>query len=163
MGGDHRAGGSCLETDSSLDAKHSHVQQKFATPNPFRLNTQRVTSRFEAMPLKPVTAAQAYPRFFAVVQRIPRGRVASYAQVANAAGLPGRARMVGRALGDATASPTLPWHRVINAQGRIALPKSSAAYAEQKSRLVAEGVSFDGERVSFARYGWTRSAAPVLD
>lgn len=115
------------------------------------------------MPLKPVTAADAYPRIFAVVKRIPRGRVVSYAQVAQAADLPGRARMVGRALGDAGASPKLPWHRVINAQGRIALPKSSAAYFEQKSRLIAEGVCFDGDRVSFSRYGWKRNAAPVLD
>lgn len=117
----------------------------------------------EVMPLKPVTAAEAYPRIFAVVKRIPRGRVASYAQVAHAAGLPGRARMVGRALADAGAGPKLPWHRVINAQGRIALPKSSASYVEQKSRLVAEGVIFSGDRVSFARYGWKRTAAPVLD
>lgn len=115
------------------------------------------------MPPHPITAAEAYPKIWAVVRRIPRGKVASYAQVAYAAGLPGRARMVGRALADAGASAKLPWHRVINAQGRIALPASSEAYVEQKSRLVAEGVSFSGERVSFARHGWTRGAAPVLD
>lgn len=115
------------------------------------------------MPLKPIATAEAYPLIFAVIRRIPRGRVASYAQVAQAAGLPGRARMVGRALGDASASPKLPWHRVINARGRIALPKSSEAYVEQRSRLIAEGVCFDGDRVSFARHGWQRGAAPVLD
>lgn len=115
------------------------------------------------MATKPVTAAEAYPRIWEVVRRIPRGRVLSYTQVAYAAGLPGRARMVGRALADAGASAKLPWHRVINAQGRIALPRSSQAYVEQKSRLVAEGVIFSGDRVSFARYGWTRGAAPVLD
>lgn len=115
------------------------------------------------MPAKPVTAAEAYPRIWAVVRRIPRGRVVSYAQVAFAAGLPGRARMVGRALADAGASTRLPWHRVINAQGRIALPMSSEAYVEQKTRLVAEGVIFSKERVSFERYGWKRGVAPVLD
>lgn len=115
------------------------------------------------MPSPPITAAEAYPRIWAVVRQIPRGRVASYAQVAHAAGLPGRARMVGRALSDAGASAKLPWHRVINAQGRIALPKSSEAYIEQKTRLVAEGLCFDGDRLSFARYGWKRGAAPVLD
>lgn len=114
------------------------------------------------MPLKPITSAEAFPRIFAVVKKIPRGRVASYAQVAHAAGLPGRARMVGRALADAGASIKLPWHRVVNAQGRIALPKSSEAYVEQKSRLVAEGVIFSADRVSFASYGWKQSAAPVL-
>lgn len=115
------------------------------------------------MPSPPVTAAEAYPRIWAVVRGIPRGRVASYAQVAYAAGLPGRARMVGRALSDAGANAKLPWHRVINAQGCIALPKSSEAYVEQKSRLIAEGVLFEGDRVSFARYGWKRGIAPVLD
>lgn len=114
--------------------------------------------------LRKVTVSQAYPRIWAVVRRIPRGKVASYAQVAFAAGLPGRARMVGRALADAGASAKLPWHRVINAQGRIALPRSSEACVEQKRRLVAEGVIFSsGGRVSFERYGWKRGAAPVLD
>ena len=115
------------------------------------------------MPSKPITAAVAYPLIIAVVKRIPRGKVASYAQVAYAAGLPGRARMVGRALSDAGGGGKLPWHRVINAQGRIALPRSSEAYVEQKSRLVAEGVIFEGDRVSFTRYGWKRGGAPVLD
>lgn len=113
------------------------------------------------MPLAPVTAAEAYPTIWAVVRRIPLGCVASYAQVAYLAGLPGRARMVGRALGDAGASARLPWHRVINAQGRIALPKSSEAYVEQKARLVSEGVIFTGERVSFDRYGWQRDPSPL--
>ena len=115
------------------------------------------------MPARPVSAETAYPLIFAVVRQIPRGRVASYAQVAHAAGLPGRARMVGRALSDAGGHTKLPWHRVINAQGCIALPKSSEAYVEQKSRLIAEGVMFDNERVSFARYGWKRGIAPVID
>lgn len=115
------------------------------------------------MPSKPITAAVAYPLIIAVVKRIPRGKVASYAQVAYAAGLPGRARTVGRALSDAGGADRLPWHRVINAEGRIALPKSSEAYVEQKSRLVAEGVIFEGDRVSFTRYGWKRDGAPVLD
>ncbi|MGH8516328.1 MAG: MGMT family protein [Panacagrimonas sp.] len=117
------------------------------------------------MPSPPVKAEDAYPRIFAVVRKVPRGRVASYAQVAYEAGLPGRARMVGRALSDAGAAAKLPWHRVINAQGRIALPKSSTSYVEQKTRLIAEGVIFEaGDRISFARYGWKRrGSAPVLD
>lgn len=115
------------------------------------------------MPTPSVTAEDAYPRFWAVVRQIPRGRVASYAQVAFAAGLPGRARMVGRSLADAGAAASLPWHRVINAQGRVAMPVSSAAYAEQMARLVAEGVVFKNGRVSFLHYGWKRGTAPVLD
>jgi methylated-DNA-protein-cysteine methyltransferase related protein len=117
------------------------------------------------MPRRPVPAQEAYPRIFAIVRKLPRGRVASYAQVAFEAGLPGRARLVGRALSEAGAAARLPWHRVINAQGRIALPRSSTAYVEQKSRLIAEGVVFEtGDRISFARYGWKRGGrAPLLD
>jgi methylated-DNA-protein-cysteine methyltransferase related protein len=117
------------------------------------------------MPLRPITAAEAYPRIWRVVRAVPRGRVASYAQIAYEAGLPGRARMVGRALSEAGDAARLPWHRVINAQGRIALPRSSTAYVEQKTRLIAEGVVFEaGDRISFARYGWKRAGrAPVLD
>ncbi|MGQ0622553.1 MAG: MGMT family protein [Panacagrimonas sp.] len=113
------------------------------------------------MPLPPITAAEAYPKIWKTVRRIPRGKVASYAQVAFESGLPGRARMVGRALSDAGGSARLPWHRVINAQGRIALPVSSEAYVEQKARLVAEGVIFENDRVSFTRYGWKRDPAPL--
>ena len=98
-----------------------------------------------------------------MVRQIPPGRVASYAEIARRAGLPGRARMVGRALAEAGPVAKLPWHRVINAQGRIALPKSSDAYVEQKRRLVAEGVIFEGDRVSFSRYGWLRDPSPLLD
>lgn len=112
---------------------------------------------------RPVTAEEAYPKMIAVVRKIPRGQVASYAQIARLAGFPGRARMVGRALADAGGAARLPWHRVLNAQGRIALPKSSQAYLEQQSRLIAEGVLFDGDRVSLSRYGWQRGDAPVLD
>ena len=115
------------------------------------------------MKAQSITAEDAYPLIWKVVRKIPRGKVASYAQVAFAAGLPGRARMVGRALSDAGANARLPWHRVINAQGRIALPKSSEAYVEQMARLIAEGVQFESDRVSFAKYGWKRSAAPVVD
>ena len=99
-----------------------------------------------------------------MVKKIPRGRVASYAQIAWLAGFPGRARMVGRALSDAGGAAKLPWHRVINAQGKIALPRSSTAYIEQKSRLVAEGVIFEsGDRVSLRTHGWRKGDAPVLD
>tara|TARA_R110000787_G_scaffold213378_2_gene322913 strand:- start:1436 stop:1786 length:351 start_codon:yes stop_codon:yes gene_type:complete len=111
-----------------------------------------------------VTADVAYPLICSVVRKIPRGKVASYAQVAYAAGLPGRARMVGRALSDAGPKARLPWHRVVNAQGCIALPKSSAAYLEQKARLLAEGIEFAASgRISFARFGWKRDPAPILD
>lgn len=108
----------------------------------------------------PVAARRAV---LAVVKRVPRGCVASYGQIAWEAGLPGRARLVGRILSECGDSK-LPWHRVINAQGKISLPKNSPASVEQKRRLREEGVVFKAGAVSMARYGWRpRSEAPVLD
>lgn len=111
----------------------------------------------------PVAAELARERIFAAIARIPAGRVASYGQIAFVAGLPGRARLVGKLLGDAP--PDLPWHRVINAAGEIALPKFSAAHREQKRRLRAEGVAFGrGGRVNLRRHGWQVSdPSPLLD
>jgi len=93
---------------------------------------------------------------------IPPGAVASYGQVALLAGLPGRARLVGRCLAGAEV-PGLPWHRVVNAAGRISLPEGSAAHAEQCRLLSAEGVSLKGGKIDLRRHGWRRSLAPVLD
>jgi methylated-DNA-protein-cysteine methyltransferase-like protein len=106
----------------------------------------------------------AHVRIWAVVARIPRGCVATYGQVAREAGLPGRARLAGRALAEMPAKPALPWYRVLNAQGRISLPAGSRGAPEQARRLKAEGVEVKGSRVSLARHRWRpRSDAPVLD
>ena len=79
-------------------------------------------------------------RIWAVVAAIPRGRTQSYGGVARAAGLPGRARMVGRALKEAPRALALPWHRVVTASGRIAFPVGTRPYVEQVRRLKREGV-----------------------
>lgn len=115
------------------------------------------------MPASPAaTAEHNRQRILQTVRRIPAGCVASYALVAAVAGLPGRARLVGRVLADA--GPGVPWHRVLGAQGRIVLPASSPAALEQRRRLEQEGVVFLGARVDFARQGWRPSDwAPVLD
>jgi methylated-DNA-protein-cysteine methyltransferase-like protein len=77
------------------------------------------------------------------VRRIPRGQVATYGEVAAAVGC--TARQVGSALRRAGAGRRLPWHRVVAAQGRIALP--GPAGLEQRLRLEQEGVPFRGKRV----------------
>jgi methylated-DNA-protein-cysteine methyltransferase-like protein len=84
-----------------------------------------------------------YRRVWDVVAGIPRGCVLNYGEVARLAGLPGRARLVGRALGLAPRSMKLPWHRVVNAQGRISFRADGPKYREQRRRLEAEGVTFD--------------------
>lgn len=83
-----------------------------------------------------------FPRIRAAVLKIPRGKVATYGSVARAAGFPGAARQVVWAL---RASSGLPWHRVLAAGGRIALP--GEAGFEQRMRLESEGVTFSGARV----------------
>ena len=90
------------------------------------------------------------------VRQIPFARVASYGEVAARAGLPGRARLVGRVLADAGADAALPWHRVLRANGQLAFPPGSRTFREQKRRLAAECVKFAGNRVDLARYGWQR-------
>ncbi len=98
------------------------------------------------------------------IARIPSGRVASYGQVAWAAGLPGRARLVGRVLSGGLTGDETNWHRVINAKGEIALPKFSPSHREQKRRLRAEGVAFENGRVSLRRYGWKAGdSSPLID
>jgi methylated-DNA-protein-cysteine methyltransferase-like protein len=84
------------------------------------------------------------------VRRIPKGRVATYGQVAVAAGFPGRARQVVWALHNCGAS--VPWHRVVGAGGRILLPGQSGL--EQRLRLQSEGVTFQGDRVRLSVHQW---------
>jgi methylated-DNA-protein-cysteine methyltransferase-like protein len=96
-----------------------------------------------------------------VVARIPRGRVTTYGSVAARAGLPGRARLVGRLLRELPQGSKLPWHRVVAAAGRVALPPSSPSRARQIARLQREGVLVVRGRVDMTRHGW--SAAPDND
>ncbi len=91
-----------------------------------------------------------FRRVWSVVRKIPPGRVASYGQVARAAGFPGTARQVVWALRGAPASAGLPWHRVLGAGGKILLPGSAGL--EQRLRLQSEGVSFSGVRVRIDRH-----------
>lgn len=96
----------------------------------------------------------SYQRIYAVVRRIPEGKVATYGQVAALAGLPGHARQVGYAL-HALNDDEVPWQRVINAQGRIS-PRSEPGYdGYQRHLLEEEGVVFKlGGAVDLKRYRW---------
>ncbi len=89
-------------------------------------------------------------RILGVIRAIPRGQVMGYGEVAAKAGLPGRARLVARLLGD-NDDPALPWHRVLRSDGRIAMPEGSAGWREQCQRLRAEGVAVENGRVKRAR------------
>lgn len=89
-----------------------------------------------------------------MVRRIPRGRVATYGQVAALAGLPGRARQVGYALHALPKATGVPWQRVVNAAGAISLRPMSGGIS-QRLLLEKEGVRFDAhDRISLSLFGW---------
>jgi len=91
-----------------------------------------------------------------VVRRIPRGRVATYGQVATLAGLPGHARQVGYALHALTSATAVPWQRVVNAAGAISLRPTNGGIS-QRLLLEREGVRFDARgRIALKKYCWRR-------
>ncbi|WP_227819857.1 MGMT family protein [Marinobacterium aestuarii] len=100
---------------------------------------------------EPLTDAE---RIWQVVARIPSGRVCSYGQVAELAGLVRRARLVGRILSRLPEGSRLPWHRVVNARGELSLPAQSEGARLQRSRLESEGICFLRGRISLAHYRW---------
>jgi methylated-DNA-protein-cysteine methyltransferase-like protein len=89
-----------------------------------------------------------------VVASIPRGKVASYGQVARLCGYPSHARYVGTTMKDLPRGSTLPWHRVLRSNGAPAFPLGSAAYKKQKDLLEREKVIFKGGKVSLKVYQW---------
>ncbi len=96
-------------------------------------------------------------RIIALVRAIPRGRVASYGQIAAMAGLPNGARQVARLLHSSAGAHRLPWHRVINAAGGISLPGADGAL--QRALLEREGVVFHRGKADFDRHGWRPTLA----
>jgi methylated-DNA-protein-cysteine methyltransferase-like protein len=96
-----------------------------------------------------------YARIYKVVRRIPRGRVATYGQIARLAGLPRRARLVGYALQVMPSGERAPWQRVVNASGGISARPHPYAERQQRELLEREGVVFGaGGRISLSRFRW---------
>jgi len=97
----------------------------------------------------------SYQLIYATVRSIPKGRVATYGQIAELAGLPRQARLVGYALHSLPERSTVPWHRVVNAQGKISLRSEGGAATLQAQRLKREGVKFNARGViEMSRYRW---------
>lgn len=96
----------------------------------------------------------AYEAIWQVVGAIPKGKVATYGQVAELAGIPGGARMVGRCLSQLPRDSQLPWFRVINASGKISLPVDSEGYHKQFVLLQEDGVAVLNGRVSLTKFRW---------
>lgn len=94
-------------------------------------------------------------RVWHVIASIPKGRVATYGQVADLAGLPGGARRVGKILSQLPRGTRIPWQRVVNASGGISLPEGSGGFARQQTLLKKEGVVFQPSgRISLRRFRW---------
>jgi methylated-DNA-protein-cysteine methyltransferase related protein len=93
-------------------------------------------------------------RVYIALAAVPSGTVVTYGQLAELAGLPRAARMVGRILGNLPNETQLPWHRVVNATGEISLPENSPSFKTQKARLQEEGVVLTNNRVSLKKFNW---------
>ncbi len=97
-----------------------------------------------------------------VVLGIPRGHVLTYGEVARLAGMSRAARRVSQAMRRAPRDMNLPWHRVVNAQGKISFPQDSSGYREQKNRLQNEGVVFIKGKIDLDRYGYRGALDSLL-
>ncbi len=92
-----------------------------------------------------------------IIKKIPRGKVATYGQIATFAGNPRAARQVVRILYSSSKKDKLPWHRVINREGRISL-KPGQGYEMQKALLTKEGIKFDiSDAIDLDNFLWTPS------
>jgi methylated-DNA-protein-cysteine methyltransferase-like protein len=99
-----------------------------------------------------------YALFWSWIRKIPRGRVATYGQIAELAGLDGHARQVGYALHNLPARSSVPWHRVVNSRGEISPRSVGDSHELQRMLLEAEGVELDlRDRIDLKRFQWRRT------
>lgn len=113
-------------------------------------------------PHEAAPALSPMARIWQIVAMIPAGKVASYGKVADYAGLPGRARYVSRALKLAPCELALPWHRVINSQGKISFKVNSAPFQEQMELLRLEDVEVTQGKISLSQYEWRPDLATLV-
>jgi len=108
------------------------------------------------------TQTNWYRSVWKVVGEIPSGHVLTYGEVARLAGMPGAARRVSQAMRRAPRGIQLPWHRVINAQGKISFPEDSSGWRMQKNCLEREGVTFLNGKIDLERYGYRGAVDRLL-
>lgn len=101
-------------------------------------------------------------RIYHTVSCIPMGNVATYGQIADLSGLPGRARAVGYWLKRTPDSIQLPWHRVLRSDGKIAFPPGSEAHDLQRVKLLEEGVIVKNNKIKLAEFGWQPDITTLL-
>ena len=103
-----------------------------------------------------------YIKIWRTTLQIPVGKVASYGQIADLAGLPGRARLVGKAMGYAPKEMAVPWYRVLRSNGQIAFAKGSEHAIKQTGLLQEEGVAVFNNRVRLKEFQWQPDLAELL-
>ena len=107
-------------------------------------------------------ASDTYRRIYAVVKRVPRGRVATYGQIAEIARLPRRARLVGYALRVLPAGSDVPWHRIVNAKGKISPRANALGHEDLQAQLLRrEGVRMADDAIPLARFQWRPTPPPL--
>ena len=96
-----------------------------------------------------------YHAIYAIVRQIPYGKVSTYGEIAKRAGLPKHARLVGYVLKHMDEDVDLPWHRVMNSQGRISLNKlDESGNNIQQQKLLEEGIVVIAGKVDLKKYQW---------
>ncbi len=106
--------------------------------------------------------AQKSRQIWNTVCRVPYGKVSSYGLIADLAGLPGRARMVGSVMQQAPADMPLPWYRIIKSNGQLAFAAGSASAERQKGLLQEEGVVVLNNRVDMKRFAWQPDLSDMM-
>lgn len=100
------------------------------------------------------TAEVNQQKILQAVAAIPKGYVSTYGKVAELAGLPRHARLVGNVLKKLPQNSTIPWHRVLNSQGKLSFPEGSEPWRQQKGRLEQEEITFLNGKVNLKRFLW---------
>jgi methylated-DNA-protein-cysteine methyltransferase-like protein len=116
-----------------------------------------VVTKEQSNPADPAGLDVAQARraaLYLTLNQVPEGKVVSYGQLAELAGLGRAARWVGRTLSQLPDGTSLPWHRVIGAGGKVSLPAGTVSGDEQRARLRAEGILVQNNRVDIRRHGW---------
>lgn len=129
-------------------------------------SSSQTCSQQNSQPNSEQCSQKNYQKIWQTVQLIPAGKVATYGQIADLAGLPKRARLVGRALGFVPKfgwhGKPIPWYRVINAQGKISLPINSDGFIKQRQLLQQEQVVVLGNKIKLAEFQWQPDLTELL-
>ena len=104
--------------------------------------------------MKSATEGTLFSNILNIVKQIPKGKVATYGQIATIAGTQ-NPRLVGYALASSKEGTDIPWFRVINSQGKISFPEDSDGFKIQYSLLQNEGIIFDAKNyINLKQFGW---------